>query len=183
VTLHDSQRGEAALPMVVLPPHRRPTLEASAGRRYGLRSKCPNRIQSGLCERRNSKALAVGARGPQFESGRPDQRHLQGSHGHLGATQRGARSPRPPLRSRRPVAGDPPHRALADAGAATSVGSGGQLLRQRPGRVVQRPLQGRADPERRPLDRARRRGVRHPRVRRLVQPPAATHRVRHAPAG
>src|ERR1039458_6750999 len=26
-----------------------------------------------LCERRKSKALALGARGPQFESGRPDQ--------------------------------------------------------------------------------------------------------------
>jgi hypothetical protein len=49
------------------------TLEASAGWKHGWRSKWTKRIQECLCERRKSKPLALGARGPQFESGRPDQ--------------------------------------------------------------------------------------------------------------
>ena len=59
---------------VLLLPKLLLTLEASAGWGYGWRSKWTKRIREGLCERRKSKALALGARGPQFESGRPDQR-------------------------------------------------------------------------------------------------------------
>ena len=50
------------------------TLEASADLKHGWRSKRTRRIQEGLCERRMSQELALGARGPRFESGRPDQR-------------------------------------------------------------------------------------------------------------
>jgi hypothetical protein len=66
---HGRQRRGVAL----LLPELLLTLEASAGVRHGSRSKWTKRIQNGLCERRKWKALALGARGPQFESGRPDQ--------------------------------------------------------------------------------------------------------------
>src|ERR1019366_2224372 len=59
---------------VILLPELLLTLEASAGLKHGWRSKWTKRIQEVLCERRKSKELALGARGPQFESGRPDQR-------------------------------------------------------------------------------------------------------------
>ena len=58
----------------VLLPELLLTFEASAGLEQGWRSKWSKRIQESLCERRKLKALALGARGPQFESGRPDQR-------------------------------------------------------------------------------------------------------------
>jgi len=58
----------------VLLPELLLTFEASAGLEQGWRSKWSKRIQESLCERRKLEALALGARGPQFESGRPDQR-------------------------------------------------------------------------------------------------------------
>ena len=60
---------------------------------------------------------------------------------------------------------------LADAGTDASIGTRRRRLRQRPGRVHDRPVQDRADPTRRPLARPRRRRARHPGMGRLVQQP------------
>src|ERR1035437_3456608 len=58
---------------VILLPELLLTLEASAGLEHGWGSKWTKRIQEGVCERRKSKELALGARGPQFGSGPPYQ--------------------------------------------------------------------------------------------------------------
>jgi len=52
-------------------------------------------------------------------------------------------------------------------------------LRQRSGRILQRSLQDRADPQRRSLAWSGRRGARHPGVPRLVQPAPAPQRAGH----
>ena len=68
---------------------------------------------------------------------------------------------------------------LTEAGIEPSVGLGWGFLRQRPRRIRHRPIQDRTHPQTRSLEGPRPSRVRHPRIRRLVQPPPAprTHRA------
>ena len=86
----------------------------------------------------------------------------------------------PPLRPRRAVPRHPLHRAPGRGRRRCLGRLARRQLRQRPGRVLQRALQDRADPPPGPW-RGRRRRVRHPGVRRLVQPPPPPRRAGHGP--
>jgi hypothetical protein len=55
-------------------PHLLRSFGASGAEGHGERSQWPSPTPDGLCGRRNSTAIALGARGPRFESGRPDHR-------------------------------------------------------------------------------------------------------------
>jgi len=71
---------------------------------------------------------------------------------------------------------------LANAGAVASIGTVGDCLRQRPGRVRDRVVQGRMRPSRRPSPHHRRPRAADPDLGPLLQPDPATQRPGPCPA-